>query len=135
MNHPVRYAAERLTLRLLFCVLIALMIKYAVPLLWNTLSPFIIALAVAAALQPLINFFEKKLHLYRGFAVAIWVILFSATALFAIYWFVSFAVGQIVSASNNATNIDNSVVNVLQKGYLIADRVLRPALVTVTAAQ
>ena len=28
----------------------------------------------------------------------------------------------------------NSVVNVLQKGYLIADRVLRPALVTVTAA-
>ena len=27
----------------------------------------------------------------------------------------------------------NSVVAVLQKGYLIADRVLRPALVTVTA--
>ncbi|MDO5653172.1 MAG: nucleotide exchange factor GrpE [Brachymonas sp.] len=29
----------------------------------------------------------------------------------------------------------NSVVTVLQKGYLIADRVLRPALVMVTAAQ
>jgi molecular chaperone GrpE len=29
----------------------------------------------------------------------------------------------------------NTVVTVLQKGYLIADRVLRPALVTVTAAQ
>jgi molecular chaperone GrpE len=29
----------------------------------------------------------------------------------------------------------NSVVAVLQKGYLIADRVLRPALVTVAAAQ
>ena len=28
----------------------------------------------------------------------------------------------------------NTVVSVLQKGYLIADRVLRPALVTVTAA-
>lgn len=27
----------------------------------------------------------------------------------------------------------NTVVNVLQKGYLIADRILRPALVTVTA--
>lgn len=27
----------------------------------------------------------------------------------------------------------NTVVSVLQKGYLIADRVLRPALVTVTA--
>ena len=29
----------------------------------------------------------------------------------------------------------NTVVNVLQKGYLIADRVLRPALVTVAAPQ
>ena len=29
----------------------------------------------------------------------------------------------------------NTVVNVLQKGYLIADRVLRPALVTVAAAK
>ncbi len=29
----------------------------------------------------------------------------------------------------------NTVVTVLQKGYLIADRVLRPALVTVTAAK
>jgi len=29
----------------------------------------------------------------------------------------------------------NSVVSVLQKGYSIAERVLRPALVTVTAAK
>ena len=29
----------------------------------------------------------------------------------------------------------NTVVNVLQKGYVIADRILRPALVTVTGAQ
>ena len=28
----------------------------------------------------------------------------------------------------------NTVVNVLQKGYLLADRVLRPALVTVAQA-
>ena len=29
----------------------------------------------------------------------------------------------------------NTVVSVLQRGYLIADRVLRPALVTVAAAK
>jgi molecular chaperone GrpE len=29
----------------------------------------------------------------------------------------------------------NTVVSTLQKGYLIADRVLRPALVTVAAAK
>ena len=34
-----------------------------------------------------------------------------------------------------ATQDPNTVVTVLQKGYSIADRVLRPALVTVTAAQ
>ena len=33
-----------------------------------------------------------------------------------------------------ADQAPNTVVTVLQKGYLIADRVLRPALVTVTAA-
>jgi hypothetical protein len=33
-----------------------------------------------------------------------------------------------------ADHAPNSVVAVLQKGYLIAERVLRPALVTVTAA-
>lgn len=34
----------------------------------------------------------------------------------------------------NAEQPPNTVVTVLQKGYLIADRVLRPALVTVTAS-
>ena len=37
----------------------------------------------------------------------------------------------VVAAEQEA----NTVVTVLQKGYLIADRVLRPALVTVTAPQ
>jgi sporulation integral membrane protein YtvI len=121
MNHPVRYAAERLALRLLFCVLLALAVQYALPLVWNTLSPFIIALPIAATLQPLIRFFEKKLHLNRGFAVAFWVILFSAVAFFIVYWFVSFAVGQVVSAATNATSIINSIVNVLREA---SDRLL-----------
>jgi molecular chaperone GrpE len=38
---------------------------------------------------------------------------------------------SVVSAEQEA----NTVVNVLQKGYSIADRVLRPALVTVAAAK
>jgi molecular chaperone GrpE len=35
------------------------------------------------------------------------------------------------SASSNRTQEPNTVVSVLQKGYLLADRVLRPALVVV----
>jgi len=34
----------------------------------------------------------------------------------------------------SADQAPNTVVGVLQKGYSIADRILRPALVTVTAA-
>ena len=40
---------------------------------------------------------------------------------------------SMVPASEGSSQEANTVVSVLQKGYLIADRVLRPALVTVTA--
>jgi molecular chaperone GrpE len=42
---------------------------------------------------------------------------------------------SVVPVPTGSSQEANSVVNVLQKGYLIADRVLRPALVTVAAAQ
>ena len=41
---------------------------------------------------------------------------------------------SVVPLSADATQEPNTVVAVQQKGYLIADRVLRPALVTVTAS-
>jgi molecular chaperone GrpE len=41
---------------------------------------------------------------------------------------------SVVPAPEGAPQDPNTVVNVLQKGYSIAERVLRPALVTVTAA-
>ncbi len=41
---------------------------------------------------------------------------------------------QAISVVPASSQDPNTVVAVLQKGYLIADRVLRPALVTVTAA-
>lgn len=41
---------------------------------------------------------------------------------------------SVVPAPEGVSLPPNSIVTVLQKGYLIAERVLRPALVTVTAA-
>ena len=40
---------------------------------------------------------------------------------------------SVVPPSPGSSQEANTVVAVLQKGYLIADRILRPALVTVTA--
>ena len=42
---------------------------------------------------------------------------------------------SVVSTPADARQEANTVVTVLQKGYLISDRVLRPALVTVSAPQ
>ncbi len=42
---------------------------------------------------------------------------------------------SVVALPPESTQEANTVVSVLQKGYLIADRVLRPALVTVAAAK
>ena len=44
------------------------------------------------------------------------------------------ATQQAISIVPAPQQAPNTVVNVLQKGYTIADRVLRPALVTVTAS-
>jgi molecular chaperone GrpE len=40
---------------------------------------------------------------------------------------------SMVPAAEGSSQEANTIVSVLQKGYLIADRILRPALVTVTA--
>ena len=42
---------------------------------------------------------------------------------------------SVVPLPPDSTQEGNTVVSVLQKGYLIADRILRPALVTVSAAK
>ena len=42
---------------------------------------------------------------------------------------------SVVALPPDSTQESNTVVSVLQKGYLIADRVLRPALVTVSASK
>ncbi len=125
MTHPVRYAAERLALRALMLVLAVLFIQLVVPVLWNTLSPFIIALPIAASLQPLIRFFQRRLRVPRGFAVTFWVVLFSAALMMLTYWFISFAVGQIVSAATNAPNILNGAIGVLREA---TDRLLNASL-------
>ena len=117
-------ALERLGLRLLLCAATVACLVLVVPQVWSLLSPFLIALAVAAMLQPLIGFCVQKLHVKRGLAVAFWVTLVCALALVLIYWFVSFAVTQGVNAASNAQSIVNNITGVLQTA---SDRILSEA--------
>lgn len=113
-NNPVRYAVERIFCRCVLLALAAVFIVVLVPQIWNLFSPFLIGLAVAAMLQPLIRFSQKKLHLKRGLAVACWVALVVVVAFLLLYWFISFVVVQFVNAGENAQNIISSVVGLLQ---------------------
>lgn len=113
-NHLVRYASERLILRLLWVLLAALFLLAVVPALWQLFSPFLVALPIAALLQPCIRFFQEKLHFKRGLAVTFWVLFVCVAAFFLLYWFVSFLVVQVMNAANNAPQIINSVISVLQ---------------------
>ncbi|MEG2603854.1 MAG: sporulation integral membrane protein YtvI [Clostridia bacterium] len=110
----VAYAAERLVLRCLLVAAVAWLVLSVVPQVWSILSPFIIGLVAAAMLQPLIHFVNQKLHIKRGIAVGLCVMLMLVAALLLLYWFASFAVVQLISAAENAPSIIANVVGILQ---------------------
>ena len=58
-----RKAAERLALKGLGAIVLIVILFWAVPQIWDKLSPFIIAIPLAAALQPVIRFSQNKLKI------------------------------------------------------------------------
>ncbi len=117
-NQEVRYAAERCVWRLVLTVLAAVFVTVVLPVLWNLFSPFLIGLAMAALLHPLIRFMQQKWHVRRGLAVGIWVTLAVVAALLLLYWFCSFVVVQLAVA---APGVVTSVVDMLRTA---SDRLL-----------
>lgn len=117
----VRYAGERLLLRAVYCALAVGFALLVAPKLWDILSPFVIALLVAAALQPPIRFGQEKLHMRRGLAAGLCVALVVLIAFALLYWFASFAVVQLVNAAENAQSIVGTIISILQTA---ADRIL-----------
>ena len=61
-----RIAAERLAFRVLAAAVILLVASWLVPQVWDKLSPFIIAIPIAAMLQPVLRFCDRKLNIRRG---------------------------------------------------------------------
>ena len=55
-----RKAAERLAFKFLCLLLVIAALVWIVPQIWDKLSPFIIAVPLAALLQPIIGFLQKK---------------------------------------------------------------------------
>ena len=64
-------------------VIVIAVFVWIVPWVWSMFSPFIIAIPLAAVLQPLIGFLQKKLRFKRGLASLIVVLSVPLTAIFA----------------------------------------------------
>ena len=106
-----RKAAERLALRLLGVVLAFVILRWVLPEVWDKLSPFIIAIPIAAALQPVIRFLQKKIKMKRSPASLIPVLLLLFIFLGLLTWLFTFGIGQVTRIVNHSGDIITETVN------------------------
>ena len=100
-----RKAAERLLLRLMGVILAVIALVWVLPEVWDKLSPFIIAIPVAAALQPVIRFLQKKIKMRRSPAALIPVLLLLVIALGLLIWLFTFGIGQVTRIVDHSPDI------------------------------
>lgn len=109
-----RKAVERLACRMIVTVAAVVALWVFVPFLWDKLSPFVIAVPMAALMQPVITFLERRMKIKRGAAVLLPVVAVCLAACLMIYWFVSFGIGELMAVLNNSGAIIGDGVNVLR---------------------
>lgn len=110
-----RKAAERLVLRLLALLLIFAVLRWVLPEIWDKLSPFIVAIPVAAALQPVIRFLQKKLKMKRSPASLIPVLLLLFLFLGLLIWLFTFGIGQVTRIVNNSGDLVSESINTVRQ--------------------
>jgi len=119
-----RKAFERLLLRFAGLLLLIASIIWILPEVWHKFSPFIVSTPLAAMLQPVIKFLQKKLKFKRSPATLIPVLLLLVAVLGVLIWLFTTGITQvarIVSGSGNLltdsinavrTALNNMIVNI-----------------------
>ncbi len=106
-----RKAAERLLFRGLCAALGIVCIVWVLPQVWDKLSPFIISIPIAAALQPVIRFFQKKIKLKRSPASLIPVLLLLLISLGLLIWLLTVGIGQVSRIVNHSGDLITDSIN------------------------
>ena len=117
-----RKAAERMLLRLLGVAAAFAVVRWVLPEVWDKMSPFIIAVPIAAALQPVIRFLQKRIKLKRSPASMIPVLLLLCLFLGLIIWLLIFTIGHvpgIVSQSGDLMTESISTVRLAMSKLLM----------------
>ena len=110
-----RKAAERLALKGLGAVLLIAFLFWAVPQIWDKLSPFIIAIPLAAALQPVIRFAHEKMKIKRGISVLICVLLLLGILAGAASWGISIVLEQAPQVVGQSGSMISEAVKTMQQ--------------------
>ena len=110
-----RKAAERLLLRLLGVAAAFVVVRWVLPEVWDKLSPFIIAVPIAAALQPVIRFLQKRIKLRRSPASLIPVLLLLFLFLGLLIWLFTFGIGQVSRIMNHSGDLMTESINTVRQ--------------------
>ncbi len=92
---PERRSAERFTTYTLVLITVSGLALFLIPAVWKYFSPFILGLAMAASLQPVIRTLENRFRFSHFWAVMIPVVLLCLLCLTLLAWFASFGINQI----------------------------------------
>lgn len=110
-----RKAAERLAVKGLGAILLIVLLFWAVPQIWDKLSPFIIAIPLAAALQPVVLFAQQKMKIKKGISVLICVLILLGIMIGLTYWGVTIVLEQAPHVVGQSGNMITEAINTLQQ--------------------
>lgn len=119
-----RKAAERLAVKGLGAILLIVAAIWGIPQIWDKLSPFIIAIPLAAVLQPVVQFSHERFKMKRGFSVLVCVLLILGAIFWMIYWAVTIVSEQAPALVGQSGNLISESVNTLQQA---AERLMNEA--------
>ena len=110
-----RKAVERVLLRLLGVAAAFAVLHWILPEVWDKLSPFIIAIPLAAALQPVIRFLQKRIKMKRSPAALIPVLLLLFIFLGLLIWLFTIGIGQVTRIVNHSGDLITESVSSIRQ--------------------
>ena len=110
-----RKAAERILLRILSVAAAYAVLRWILPEIWDKMSPFIIAVPLAAALQPVIRFLQKRIRLKRSPASLIPVLLLLGIVLGLLIWAFTFGIGQVTRIVNHSGDMVTETIATIRQ--------------------
>ena len=110
-----RKAVERMLLRLLGVAAAFAALHWILPEVWDKLSPFIIAIPLAAALQPVIRFLQKRIKMKRSPAALIPVLLLLFIFLGLLIWLFTIGIGQVTRIVNHSGDLITESVSSIRQ--------------------